>query len=223
MKKRLYYIFNKIKFFFKTYIFVDKRFVVTQNFKREDTRLDLRGTYNLNADSVIFDLGGYTGEWALKMWKKYGCEIYIFEPVESFLNQAKKKFENNPKIHFYDFGLSDKDGKGTINIENDASSVFTKQGGTEVKFRDVASVVRELGIQKIDLLKINIEGGEFKVLPRMIKSELIPLCVDIQVQFHHFYPEAERLREEIRASLKKTHQLTYDYPFTFENWRRNDK
>ncbi len=55
----------------------------------------------------------------------------------------------------------------------------------------------------------------------MIECGLIPMCTDIQVQFHHFYPESEKLRDEIRTALSKTHHLTYDYPFAFENWKKS--
>ncbi len=165
IKKTLYPPFGKLKAFVKTHIFADPFFIATQKFKRDDHRLDLRCTYPLGTDSVIFDLGGYVGEWSFAMYKRYGCNIYIFEPVKEFLDQAREKFGNNPKIRFFDFGLSDKDGKEMIHLHDNASSVFTGKGNSTIILKDVSSVTRDLKIGKIDLLKLNIEGGEFRVLP----------------------------------------------------------
>jgi hypothetical protein len=55
----------------------------------------------------------------------------------------------------------------------------------------------------------------------MHDRDLIQNCTDIQIQFHDFVPGARALREERRKMLGATHHLTYDYPFIWENWRRN--
>jgi FkbM family methyltransferase len=181
----------------------------------------LRYDYPLDAHSVVVDFGGYKGEWAQKIWDKYGCHIYIFEPLEEFFEQAKEKFRDNPKVHLYDFGISDADSTELISIDGLSSSQFVGERKVKVEFRDVSKVLKELDLKKINLLKINIEGGEFKVLPRMIQEDLINICDDLQIQFHHFYPNSEKLRDEIRKSLLITHHLSYDYPFFFENYRKN--
>ena len=75
-------------------------------------------------------------------------------------------------------------------------------------------------IDEIDLIKINIEGGEFELLERMFEQGLVAKCKNIQIQFHDFFPEAKSLRQDIRERLKETHHLTYDYYFVWENWER---
>ena len=45
---------------------------------------DLRYEYNLNKDSVVFDIGGFDGTWAHNIYSKYSCNILVFEPVKSF-------------------------------------------------------------------------------------------------------------------------------------------
>jgi FkbM family methyltransferase len=213
---------TKARAFLKTYIFPDRRFIDTQRFKRDDYLHDLRGTYDLDSKSVVLDLGGYNGEWTQHIFSKYSPAVYIFEPVEEFYNRIVERFKDNSKIQVFNFGLGDKDEEVLISLEENASSVFAKEKNTPIKLRDISEVMRELNLTRIDLIKINIEGGEFQVLPRLIEKGLIERFINIQVQFHHFYPDSERLREEIRSKLSKTHHLTYDYPFVFENWRKND-
>jgi hypothetical protein len=93
----------------------------------------------------------------------------------------------------------------------------------EVLMRDITEVLRELQISSIDLVKINIEGGEYALLPRMLSTGIVNRCTDIQVQFHKTFPEAARLRDQIRARLLNTHVLTYDYTFVWENWHRRSE
>lgn len=217
----LYQLKERMKGWWKKYIVVDNNFTSRQQFKVDDRKLHLRMTYPLNGNSIVFDVGGYVGEWAQEIVEKYGSNIYIFEPVEKFMQQAKARLGNNSKVRFLPFGLSDTDEQLAIGSDDDASSVFRGDADISIQLRDVKGVIEELGITHIDLLKLNIEGGEYKVLPRMIETGLISLCTDIQVQFHDFYPNAVKLRDDIRKELALTHHLTYDYPFTFENWRKN--
>ena len=79
-----------------------------------------------------------------------------------------------------------------------------------------------LNITNINLLKINIEGGEFPLLFELIKNNKIKNIKNLQIQFHNFVPNAKILREEIRSVLNQTHHLTYDYYFIWENWQLNE-
>ena len=42
---------------------------------------------------------------------------------------------------------------------------------------------------------------------------------NIQISFHEIVPNAEIRMKKIQLELKKTHFLTYQYLFVFENWQ----
>jgi hypothetical protein len=69
-------------------------------------------------------------------------------------------------------------------------------------------------------MKINIEGAEFAVLSDLISSGLISKIENIQVQFHEFFQNSWKLRDQIRLELGKTHQESWNYPFVWESWAR---
>ena len=46
--------------------------------------------YDLNSDSVLFEVGGFLGEWVNKMYNKYNCNVYVFEPVLTYYNRLIK-------------------------------------------------------------------------------------------------------------------------------------
>jgi len=183
----------------------------------EDT---LRFNYPLTSESTVFDIGGYRGNFVREIVARYDPHVYVFEPVPEFFEQLVEEFGANPKVKICDCGLSDVDSISQIALADEGSTIYmTGEMQTTVRLRDIQTVVRELGISRIDLIKINIEGGEYGLLRRMLETKLVSACQDIQVQFHSFYPNSQKLRSEIRGALQETHFVTYDYPFVWENWR----
>ena len=182
----------------------------------------LRLNYNLNEKSMVFDLGGYEGQWTSDIYCMYNCTVYIFEPVESFYNQIVARFKKNKHIKPFMFGLSNDNKKETLSIEADSSSSFKKEGKlAEIELKKASEFIKKNKIKKIDLMKINIEGGEYELLEHLIETKDIKKIQNIQVQFHDFIPDAERRMKNIQNNLEKTHHVTYQYPFVWENWERN--
>ena len=72
-------------------------------------------------------------------------------------------------------------------------------------------MIEGLNINKIDLMKINIEGGEYDLLFCLIEKDLISRINNLQIQFHSFVPNAKNNREKIINLLKKTHKKTKHY------------
>jgi len=180
----------------------------------------LRVNYDLNNNSVVFDVGGYEGEWSHDIFSKYGCNIHIFEPVPSFAEDIKKRFIDNKKVQVYPFGLSDKNSSEKISVNNYKSSLFKNEGDiTEIKLVKFSDFFFQNDINFIDLMKINTEGGEYDLLEGIIKADLIKKVDNIQVQFHNFVPNAEDRMKKIQSELEKTHELTYQYKFVWENWK----
>ncbi len=180
----------------------------------------LRLDYNLNSDSIVFDLGGYKGEWSEKIFNKYSCNIYIFEPFIDYFKLIENKFKNNNKIKVYNFGLSNQTIQEKLYIQDNRSSMFQKTGNaTKINLKNVEDFLRQELIIRIDLMKINIEGAEYDVLEYLIKKDIIKTIDNIQIQFHNFIDKATERRNHIRELLTQTHNETYCYDFVWENWR----
>lgn len=189
---------------------------------RDNGDKTLRLEYSLSDDSIVFDLGGYEGQWASDIFSMYCCSIYVFEPVETFANNIKTRFANNKKIHVYQYGLTSMTKSEEIFVDGDSSSTFKdNSSGEEIHLVKAIDFIKENNISKIDLMKINIEGGEYNLLEHLLDSKFIENIENIQVQFHDFFPDAEERMTAIQQKLEKTHSLTYQYPFVWENWRRN--
>lgn len=183
----------------------------------------LRLDYPLTSDSVVFDVGGYLGDFAAEIQKRYGCQIYVFEPVPEFHDQCVARFKDNPKVVCLNYGLSSRDGFFDIGLADNASSFASPHAVgkmQQVEVRSVVDCIKTLGIQNIDLLKINIEGGEFDLLPALVASGDISRVRHIQVQFHNFVDGAVSKRNRIRDDLALTHAEDWNYEFVWESWSR---
>jgi FkbM family methyltransferase len=174
---------------------------------------ELRYQYDLNASSIVFDIGGYKGEFSKNIFDKFGCKVYCFEPVFQIKNKD---------IKIYDYALGAATDVLTINVDIDKTGKFCKTGYKhEIVVIDIVTFLKNNHIQNIDLMKINIEGMEYELLRRLIDSDYIRIIDNIQVQFHNINPESDRLMYEIQRDLKKTHSPTWQFRYVWENWKRN--
>lgn len=169
----------------------------------------------------MFDCGAYIGDFTGEMVKRYQCEVFCFEPLSKYFEQLSKRFAATPKVVCLNYGLGSSSREAKISIEKDASSEFRATGSAEcqaVQIVDIDEALKLAGGRRIDLLKLNMEGGEFELLDAIIDRNLAARFRHIQVQFHQVVPNYHERRLKIRAGLRASHHLTYDYYFVFENW-----
>jgi len=178
-----------------------------------------RYSFNLNSDSLVFDLGGYKGQWASDIYSRYLCRILVFEPAKEFAKNIEQKFKSNNKINVFDFALGSNNREELISIDADGSSTFGKSEKKEIiKFKDISTFISDQKINKIDLMKINIEGGEYELLERLIETGDIKKISQLQIQFHCISGNSLNQMNEIKEKLKHTHKSTFEYQFVWENW-----
>ncbi|HKN46969.1 MAG TPA: FkbM family methyltransferase [Candidatus Polarisedimenticolia bacterium] len=180
----------------------------------------LRLDYDLDESSLVFDLGGYEGQWASDIFGRYACAIRIFEPVPEFADRIAERFRKNRKITVHRFGLGAVSGPAVLALAGDASSLYGSAGERRtIRLVKASDFFRDNGMSAVDLIKINIEGGEYDLLEHLIDAGLAGSLRDIQVQFHDFVPDAARRMARLEERLRLTHVPTYRYPFVWENWR----
>lgn len=177
--------------------------------------------YALDENSVVVDIGGYKGEFAQEIFDRYSCNIYVFEPHLLYADNIQVRFAKNPKVRVFPFALGSSDGQETFAISDDATSSFKEADMTfTAQIRSISDVLVELGLNSIDLMKINAEGAEYGMLQRLHEAGLLNVVDNYQIQFHDFVPDAEQRLKEARAMLGDTHAPTYMFPFVWENWKR---
>ena len=176
--------------------------------------------YDLNENSVIIDLGGYTGVWAEQMIQKYNPNVYIIEPVTKFYEIMVSKFLNNNKVHLMNVGVGVEDKNGFIFMSGDGTSSNLANGESiNVRFNTIDTVLEKFGLNEVNLIQINIEGDEYPLLEYMLETGSINKFKNIQIQFHLGIKNDIKRRDEIRNGLiKNGFKIKFDYPFVWESW-----
>lgn len=186
--------------------------------------------YPFTSYSVVFDVGGYLGGWTAEILKKNvepcshcGAKqdpyIHVFEPIPEFFQECVDRFKDYHKVKVYNFGLAGYDHVEKMTVDGAASSVYGS-GSTSCYFRDVAGFMYGNNIDAVDLMSINIEGGEYDLITQLIRTDAIHKVRNLQVQFHLLNPECEGKRDSIQDKLSYTHDKMFDYPYVWESWRR---
>ncbi len=187
----------------------------------EDPHGMLRVTYPLNKDSLVVDVGGLTGDWASRIYCLYSCNVDIYEPCPTLFNQAQMNFERNQKVRVFGYGLSNKDDTMKLYGDSQNASLYKNDRGnvTTVLILQASKIFTKYN--HIDLLKINVEGAEYDILPDLISNYDMTKITDIQIQFHKNVPDCDKKRDAIRRDLSKTHHMNWCYDYIFENWTVN--
>lgn len=85
----------------------------------------------LNENSIVFELGGYKGDWIKAIYEKYHCCCYVFEPVKEFYEVIKNTFAEEAKMHVYNLGIGVTTQDSLINVSEDGSSLYPSPGGVK--------------------------------------------------------------------------------------------
>jgi len=187
---------------------------------------ELRYDYAIGPDETVLDVGGYRGDWTNEVLTRFGCRAIVFEPCDPFFLTLEERFAGDDRVSLCHFGLGASSRVDRIALEEDRSSLFTKRSRAaddqRVEIRDIADWWDVDRLPAVAVMKVNIEGGEYEVLPRLIETGLIERVRDLQVQFHSFVPGSEAKMARIARSLSATHERTFHFLYIWENWRRRE-
>jgi len=193
-------------------------------FKFADQDFKLTTDWPLDKNSVVFDVGGYDGNFTALIHDKFQCKVFVFEPHPELFSKLKIRFKEKKNIIPLNKALSDYTGYAEISDHSNASRISkTKQKeGIKCEVTTVNSVMREYEIETIDLMKINIEGSEFELFSDIFKNSCQDSILAFLVQFHNFVPNAALKRANILEQLSETHSLKWCFDFVWESWIKKD-
>ena len=139
---------------------------------------------HIGNNSTILDIGANVGDVTDMLIKTYDPKIYCYEPNIGCYKHMVSRFKNNPKIKIFNFAVSNFTGKTFLyfhkkakNISefNQRSSLKKEKDGLDINKKIEVNCVDIKNIldqhNKIDLIKIDIEGSEYEVMPEIIKNK----------------------------------------------------
>lgn len=144
---------------------------------------------SLTADSIVISAGaGRDISFELELVDRIGCRIVLLDPSETGLETMQKKENRHPNIEFIPKALSSMDEPiylmPPLDSEEGSWRLCTKENATvTVPAVSLATLMKERGILKIDLLKMDIEGSEYPVVDSIVEANL-PIQ-QICVEYHN--------------------------------------
>lgn len=167
---------DQIKLWLGNSSIIDQTIIETGYWEPETTRLvkDL-----VKKDDVIIDIGANIGYYSIYFSRLTGSngKVYAFEPTKGFNDILVRNLKENAITNVTPFLQGFSDRKQTLEIKIDDSSATIHQPINEyvrytekIDLTTVDSFVAENNIDKIDFIKIDIDGHEPFVLEGAISS-----------------------------------------------------
>lgn len=164
---------------------------------------------------IILDIGSRDLEQSIEFYTIYPeSKIYAFEPNQSQYNICKNLAQNySDRIEVFDLALSDKNGTSDFYITHGnigASSLLkpwdipfasnTPVSKTQVNTITLDSWMLDRGIDKIDVIWMDVQGAELSVLKGLstLKSVSYIHCEASQVPYY----ENHTVKNELETYLK---------------------
>jgi FkbM family methyltransferase len=142
----------------------------------------------INADSICYCVGcGEDISFDLGLSELFGCEVFAFDPTPRAIAHVKAHAADNPRYHFSSLGLWDKTDRlkfyAPSNPDHVSHSLLNLQKTSEyidVPVERLSAIMQKNRHARLDLLKLDIEGAEYKVLDSIFadRLEIGILCVE---------------------------------------------
>ncbi len=148
-------------------------------------------TEHLSSKSIVYSFGvGTDISWDLDLIQKYGCTIYAFDPTPRSIVWVGTQ-QLPPQFKFYPYGLAHYDGNMPFYDPPNPKNVSyspARKNGTPSYFpvKRLSTIMHELGHDHIDLLKVDVEGGEFALIPDILHLPIKQLLIEFHSRFFRF-------------------------------------
>jgi FkbM family methyltransferase len=149
----------------------------------------------LNEDSIVYSLGvGDEIDFDLSIIDKYGVTVHGFDPTPNSIDMLEGT-DLPDRFHFHPWAVTAHDGNlkfyPRLKKDGSKSDVMYTMIAEEETIDDVievpayslSTIAEKLGHERIDLLKMDIEGAEYEVLDGLLASPIKP--TQLLVEFHH--------------------------------------
>ena len=145
--------------------------------------------------SVILDIGSNIGTSILFFHEQFpAAKIYGFEPHPETFRILEKNVAGLPSIEVFNYALGAANAEVAVPFDGADFSRFTlakNPGGdwsgplspTACQVRHAGEVVGDLGLTRVDLIKIDCEGAEYDVLTAL-PADLLSQCKWIVGEMH---------------------------------------
>ena len=167
-----------------------------------------KGIRDLPPNPLVVDVGGYIGDFSIYAASRLNANVIVYEPTLENWTMLKDNVALNgleSRVTLVNKAVG-RDGTLTLNVEVSGQEVHSSSrwypGAPQ---RDVPSltldqVVANHELDKIDLLKVDCEGGEYDLF-RYASDDVLARVDRVTLEWHGVGPETDDLLHELRDRL----------------------
>jgi FkbM family methyltransferase len=176
----------------------------------------------LDNNSIVIDGGCYLGDFTKEILIRFGSRVLSFEPLKKEYKELVFRFEKNKLVNLYNQAIYDSEKKIPITLDGLNSSIFSnikiKEKKLFIKTFDIANIFKKY--KKIDLLKLNVEGAEYKILLRLIKKKKLNNIDSYLIQFHPINGSQLDIKKIRKSFLQQGFKQIFNYNYVWEYWSK---
>ena len=162
-------------------------------------------TNGLSSASVIYSFGvGEDISFERELIRRLGARVHAFDPTPRSICWVRNQVLPREFL-FHEYGIAGFDGSCLfLPPENPSHVSYTisdrpsSQPAVPLTVHRLTTVMKMLGHDRIDVLKMDVEGAEYDVISDLMASEVV--IKQLLVEFHHRWPNigVAKTRQAIR-------------------------
>jgi len=183
----------------------------------------------IDSSSIVYCVGcGEDISFDIALIDQFDCDVFAFDPTPKAVKHVEEVAGRNSKYHFQEIGLWEKKDeikfytpKNPKHVSHSFLNIQKTEDYIIVHVNRLKNIMQEMGHTKIDLLKLDIEGAEYKVISTIIEDniDIKMICVEYDECFHPLDDDyVLRIRASVSSLLAKGYTLVcaqYGGNYTF--------
>lgn len=165
---------------------------------------------SLGEDSIVYSFGiGEDISFDKSIIENHKCHVFAFDPTPKSISWVKNQ-SLPPNFRFFNYGIDSKTGFVNFNLPKNknhvSGSIINHRNVDEndvvsVPVKCLTEIATDLGHDRIDLLKMDIEGSEYEVIESILSS---PIQINqVLLELHErFFVDGKAKTAKLLKTLK---------------------
>jgi FkbM family methyltransferase len=142
----------------------------------------------ITRDWICYCVGvGVDATFDLALAETFGCRVYSFDPTPRSIRHIERLGERGKALTFVPVGVWKENTQlgffappGAKHVSHSVYDLHATQKAFFADCKTVGTLMRELGHERLDLLKLDIEGAWYEVVTNVLSERVEPsvLCVE---------------------------------------------